>query len=101
MVGASGAIAGVLGAYLVLFPRAMINVFIPLLLFFTVSVPAVVLIGLWFIMQLVSGAATIGVAVGAEGGVAWWAHVGGFASGFLTVWVFRRRERASVQYRQW
>ncbi len=100
MVGASGTIAGVLGAYLVLYPRAMVSVFIPLLLFFTVAVPAALLIGLWFLMQLLSGAATIGVAVGAEGGVAWWAHVGGFASGFLMVWVFRRRERATMQYRQ-
>jgi membrane associated rhomboid family serine protease len=52
-------------------------------------------------MQLLSGAATIGVAVGAEGGVAWWAHVGGFASGLVLVWVFRRRDLAPVQYRQW
>lgn len=98
-VGASGAIAGVLGAYIVLYPRAMVTIYVPILIFFTFAVPAAFLIGAWFVMQVLSGAATIGYAVGAEGGVAWWAHVGGFASGFVMVWVLRRRERVPERYR--
>lgn len=91
MVGASGAIAGVLGAYVVLYPRATIAaVFFPFF-FWTAYVPAFVLIGLWFFIQLLSGAAAIGTAVGASEGVAWWAHIGGFLAGLLLVWVFRGR----------
>lgn len=83
MVGASGAIAGVLGAYMLLYPRARILTLVFLFIFIRVMyLPAVLLLGIWFVMQLVSAA-------GAEGvGVAWFAHIGGFVAGALLIWVF-------------
>ncbi len=81
IVGASGAVAGVLGAYLVLYPRATVVAVLPFLLFFPFVVPAALLIVAWFAMQVLNGVASLGSAMGAEGGVAWWAHVGGFAVG--------------------
>ncbi len=91
MVGASGAIAGILGAYLVLYPRATVGVLIPWLWFFgPFPVPAVILIGFWFLRQLFSGVASLGGdATGVSGGVAFWAHVGGFAAGTLIVLLLR------------
>ncbi len=90
MVGASGAISGVLGAYLVLYPTATIGVLIPWFWFFgTFPVPAAFLIGFWFLLQLFSGVASIGTATGVSEGVAVWAHVGGFAVGFLIVLLLR------------
>jgi membrane associated rhomboid family serine protease len=86
MVGASGAIAGVMGAYLVLYPRARVAVVTPFFIFLgALSVPAVLLIGVWFFAQLLSGVATVGYATGGSGGVAWWAHVGGFIAGAVAV----------------
>ena len=101
MVGASGAIAGVLGAYLVLYPRATIAVLIPLLWFLgTFPVPAMFLIGLWFLLQLFNGLASIGTAVGVTQGIAYWAHIGGFLAGFLLIWVIpRRRQRRPLPVR--
>jgi membrane associated rhomboid family serine protease len=101
MVGASGAIAGVLGAYLVLYPRATVAVLIPWLWFLgAFPVPALFVIGLWFFLQLFSGLASIGTAVGITEGVAWWAHVGGFLTGFLLIWVIpRRRQRRQIPVR--
>jgi membrane associated rhomboid family serine protease len=97
MVGASGAIAGVLGAYLVLYPRATIAALIMPFFFWTAYVPAFLLIGFWFFLQLFNGVASVGYAVGASEGVAWWAHVGGFSAGFLLLWLFRpRRPSAGV-----
>jgi membrane associated rhomboid family serine protease len=92
-IGASGAIAGVMGAYLVLYPRATVAVVFPLLLiFWAARVPAVLLIGVWFLMQVFSGVASIGAdVVGGGGGVAWFAHIGGFVAGLLLVHLFRRR----------
>ena len=81
MIGASGAIAGVLGAYLVFFPAARIVTLVPWLLWRFVDVPAFVFLGLWFLLQWVQGMTTIGQL--AEGGVAWWAHVGGFIGGMI------------------
>jgi len=95
MLGASGAIAGVLGAYLVLYPRATIAALIMPFFFWTAYVPAFLLIGLWFFLQLFNGVASIGYAVGASEGVAWWAHVGGFSAGFLLLWFFRPRRRSA------
>jgi membrane associated rhomboid family serine protease len=78
-VGASGAIAGVLGAYAVLFPRARVVTLVPIVFFLQiVSLPALLVLGLWFVFQFFSGAFALG---GAGGGVAWWAHVGGFLFG--------------------
>lgn len=81
-VGASGAIAAVLGAYLVLFPQSRIVTFIPLGFFMRLAVvPAIVVLGLWFVLQLFSGVLAIG---GPDvGGVAFWAHIGGFVAGVV------------------
>jgi membrane associated rhomboid family serine protease len=90
-IGASGAIAGVLGAYLILYPAARVLCLVPLLIFLPfVWVPAVLFVPLWIALQLVSGLASRGVAQ--TGGVAWWAHIGGFAAGMLLVRVFARSE---------
>ena len=90
MIGASGAIAGVLGAYLILFPHARVASLVPILFIFTViQVPATLFLLFWFISQLFSGWLTLGGASGS--GVAWWAHVGGFIFGVLAVYVFARR----------
>ena len=88
MIGASGAIAGVLGAYLVLYPRANVHVFVWIIIFFRIiAVPAWLMLGLWFTMQLVSG-----LTAGANSpGVAFWAHVGGFVSGALLLLILRPR----------
>ncbi|HWO73920.1 MAG TPA: rhomboid family intramembrane serine protease [Dehalococcoidia bacterium] len=91
-VGASGAIAGVLAAYLVLHPRAIVQVIILPFFFLPFYVPAVVLIGFWFVSQLFSGIAEIGETA-AGSGVAWWAHVGGFVTGFVLILVARPRRR--------
>jgi len=92
-VGASGAVAGVLGAYLVCYPRATVRIVIPFfpLVFLPFAVPAVFMIGLWFVQNLLSGFATIGVAAGApDTSVAFFAHIGGFVFGVLTAFLFRR-----------
>jgi len=90
MVGASGAIAGVLGAYLFLFPRARIASLVPILFTFTlVELPAAVFLGFWFLSQLFSGWLSL---QGAEtSGIAWWAHIGGFLFGLLAIKLFARR----------
>ena len=93
IVGASGAIAGVLGAYLVLYPRATVSVLIPWLWFFgAFPVPAAFLIVFWFLLQLLSGVASLGAAAGVTEGIAFWAHVGGFIAGVVLVWAFRRQK---------
>ena len=85
VIGASGAIAGVMAAYLRLFPRARIVTLIPILFLpYFIEVPAVLFMGFWFFFQLYSGAASLMVTASA-GGIAWWAHVGGFAAGFLLI----------------
>lgn len=81
-VGASGAISGVLAAYVILFPRAKVLTLVPLLFFwFTARISAWVFIGIWFLLQFLSGLGSLGAIN--TGGVAWWAHVGGFAMGAL------------------
>jgi len=97
MIGASGAISGVMGAYILLFPHGKVRA----LVFFgyfgqVVLVPAWVMIGLWFVLQLISGVASLGVASDV-GGVAFWAHVGGFIAGALLVWLFRDRDAVARQ----
>lgn len=83
-VGASGAIAGALGAYLLLFPDAKVRALIFLGPFFTLArIPAVVMIGFWFVTQLVSGLIALEVQTAQSGGVAVWAHIGGFVSGVV------------------
>ncbi|PYU55004.1 MAG: rhomboid family intramembrane serine protease [Acidobacteria bacterium] len=85
-VGASGAISGVMGAYILLHPRARI---LTLVFIFPLPVPAVIFLGLWYVMQFVSGINALGG--GASGGVAWWAHIGGFLLGMLLTTLARRR----------
>lgn len=96
-LGASGAISGVLGAYLVLYPRARVLTWVPVLIFLVFRLPAVVFLGLWFFFQFVRGLAAVGDA--SMGGVAWWAHIGGFVAGLVLVGVFRRRDgRRTLSY---
>ncbi len=86
LIGASGAIAGVLGAYFLLYPGAWVTVLVPLLFFlFPIPVPAVFVLGLWFVSQFLNGVAAITTASHATGGVAVWAHVGGFLAGMALI----------------
>lgn len=87
-IGASGAIAGVLGAYLVLYPTAPVRVLIPIFVFFTFSVPAVVIIGIWFLQQFIAGIGSLTPQAAQTGGVAFWAHVGGFIAGMVLILPF-------------
>ena len=90
MIGASGAISGVLGAYLLLLPHARVLVLFPIWIFWRVFyVPAVLFIVFWFGLQLLSGLAVLHVDV--SGGVAFWAHVGGFVAGILLIPLFKKR----------
>jgi membrane associated rhomboid family serine protease len=91
-VGASGAIAGVLAAYLITYPKSKVEVIILPLFFWPFFVPAIVLIGFWFATQVFSGVMSIGQATTGSG-VAFWAHVGGFIAGAILVWFFRQKER--------
>jgi len=93
MVGASGAIAGVLGAYLLLFPAARIITLVPLGFFWeTLEIPAFVFLGLWFLLQWLNGITTIGQ-VADLGGVAFWAHIGGFVGGMIGIVLLRPLRR--------
>lgn len=89
MIGASGAIGGVLGGYLMLFPRAHVLVLVPLGFFITtMRIPALLVLGLWFVMQFLYSAMT----TGQSGGVAYWAHIGGFVAGAILIIPFRSKE---------
>jgi membrane associated rhomboid family serine protease len=91
-VGASGAISGVLGAYLILFPGARVMTLIPFGFYMRMTeMPAIVVLGLWFVLQFLSGL----VGDGAGGGVAWWAHIGGFVFGVGLAFLFGRRRSPS------
>jgi membrane associated rhomboid family serine protease len=97
MIGASGAIAGVMGAYFVLYPQSRVLTLIPLIIFWEIiELPAIMLLGFWFLMQLFSaGAIAVTASTGGagSGGVAFMAHVAGFVVGMIAVFVFRRRQR--------
>lgn len=94
-VGASGAIAGVLGAYLVMFPHARVITLVPLFVFIQLmALPAVIVLGLWFVFQFFSGALSLLYSSDQSGGTAWWGHIGGFAFGVLaTLMLGLRRPR--------
>ena len=88
MVGASGAIAGVLGAYMIRFPKAKVHIFAIIIIFITTFVvPAQIVLGLWFLMQLSGGLGSLGVDT--TGGVAWFAHIGGFVVGLASLNYFQ------------
>jgi membrane associated rhomboid family serine protease len=89
MIGASGAISGVLGAYLLLYPRARVVTLVMFGFYIrTVEVPAMIVLGLWFVLQFLN----VLIAGGSGGGVAWHAHVGGFVAGILLIGLFKRRD---------
>jgi membrane associated rhomboid family serine protease len=94
MVGASGAVAGVMGAYFVLYPQSQI---VTLFIFTFIEVPAIVFLGLWFVLQFVSGVGSV-AASASTGGVAFWAHVAGFAAGVVGVFLFTKPERQRVEW---
>jgi membrane associated rhomboid family serine protease len=91
-IGASGAIAGVMGAYFIIYPQSRVLTLIPIFYFDIIELPAIVLLGFWFLMQLFSAGAVAGVTKGTGGGVAFAAHVAGFLVGMAGVFVFRKRE---------
>jgi membrane associated rhomboid family serine protease len=96
VLGASGAIAGVMGAYLVKFPHSRILTLLPLFVFWTtVEMPAWVMLVYWFVLQFFSGLGSIGYSQASAGGVAFFAHVGGFIAGMLLVLVMATRDRYS------
>ena len=87
MVGASGAISGVMGAYIVLYPRVRVHMLVILVIFITrITVPAWMMLGYWFLLQLLGG---IPMLAQEGGGVAFWAHAGGFVTGMIVIWLFR------------
>jgi membrane associated rhomboid family serine protease len=91
MIGASGAIAGVLGAYFLLYPRARILAAVPIWIFLRiVEIPAIFFLGFWFLLQAFQGYGTLMHGTGAHGGVAWWAHAGGFIAGGVLILLFKR-----------
>lgn len=100
MIGASGAISGVLAAYLVLFPGARVLTFVPILFFFyLVRLPALIFLGLWFLLQFFNGAVSLTAGDLSMGGTAWWAHIGGFVAGLVLILKARKsRRRAMVYY---
>lgn len=91
-IGASGAIAGVLAVYLVLYPTAPVRVLVPTFFFMRLArVPAVLVLGLWFVIQLFNGFLSLGAQTMATGGVAWFAHIGGFVAGLVVGFLLRKR----------
>ncbi len=95
IIGASGAVAGVLGAYLYLYPRATVYVVIPFLflIFIPLPVPAFIMIGVWFFQNLLSGFATLGNTADPSAGIAWFAHIGGFLFGLLLAYMVGKPKR--------
>lgn len=99
MIGASGAVSGLLGAYFIRFPKARVHVlvFIPFLLIRIVPVPAVLMLGLWFVFQVLNGLGSLGHP--ATGGVAWFAHIGGFVAGMVLILFFQKKGRKRAEAR--
>lgn len=95
IVGASGAIAGVLGGYLLLYPLARVTTIIPIFFFARFPLPAILVLGFWFITQFFNGVASIGAPTETGGGVAFFAHIGGFIAGFVLVRLFGRKQAQS------
>jgi membrane associated rhomboid family serine protease len=98
-VGASGAIAGVMGAYFVLYPHSRIVTLLPFIVIQIIEVPAILFLGFWFVMQLGSGVGSLAASAGrSAGGPAFWAHIAGFVAGLVGVLAFRRPERQKVEW---
>jgi membrane associated rhomboid family serine protease len=98
-IGASGAIAGVMGAYFVLYPHSRVLTLVPLFFYFEIfELPAIVLLGFWFLMQVFSAGAIAVTASTGSGGVAFMAHVAGFVFGVAGVFVFRKREQPDARW---
>jgi membrane associated rhomboid family serine protease len=94
MLGASGAIAGVMGAYMIKFPHSRIVTLIPIFFFWTtIEIPAVLILAYWFLLQFFSGVGSIGYSQVSQGGVAFFAHIGGFITGMILIAVMGTRER--------
>ena len=97
MVGASGAIAGVLGAYFLLFPHSRVLTIVPIFFFLQLmEIPAVVFLIFWFVLQFLQGSMA---GAGHGGGVAWWAHIGGFLIGMALIFVFKKREEREFYWK--
>ncbi len=97
-IGASGAIAGVLGAYMIFYPHAKILTLLPIFIFFEIiELPALLWIGLWILIQIVFGLFSIG---STGGGIAWWAHIGGFSAGIIyaTFFLKKKFERKEINF---
>jgi membrane associated rhomboid family serine protease len=100
MIGASGAIAGVMGAYFVLYPHSRVLTLIPLIIFWEIiELPAIFLLGFWFLMQLFNAGAVAVTASTSGGGVAFMAHAAGFVTGVVGVFAFRKRQTDAWMYR--
>lgn len=97
-IGASGAVAGVLGGYLLLFPGARVLTLVPIGFVFLLELPAYLILVYWFVIQIFSGAISLGLNRGEVGGVAWWAHVGGFVIGLVLVKLFVQKRRVKVDW---
>jgi membrane associated rhomboid family serine protease len=101
-LGASGAISGVLGAYFMLYPGARVVTLVPIWIFLHfVEIPAFFFLGFWFLQQFLYGTLSLGVESAQTGGVAWWAHIGGFVAGAVLVHVFKRRDYFRVRRLSW
>ncbi|HZI79511.1 MAG TPA: rhomboid family intramembrane serine protease [Vicinamibacterales bacterium] len=98
MVGASGAVAGVMGAYFVMYPHSRIVTLIPFIFLQVIEVPAVFFLGIWFLMQFLSGVGSIAQVEAGTGGIAFWAHVAGFVAGVVGGWVLQRPERQRPEW---
>ncbi|MBM3786642.1 MAG: rhomboid family intramembrane serine protease [Acidobacteria bacterium] len=93
-IGASGAIAGVMGAYLIKFPRSKILTLVPVFVFVTtMEVPAFLILAYWFVIQFFSGIGSVGHSHLSQGGVAWFAHIGGFLAGIGLIFLLTKRDR--------
>jgi membrane associated rhomboid family serine protease len=100
MVGASGAIAGVMGAYFVMFPHSRVLTLVPIVFYIElIEIPAIFFLGFWFLLQFLYGVGSLGVTTAQDvGGVAFWAHIAGFASGVILIFAFRRPERRRAEW---
>jgi membrane associated rhomboid family serine protease len=93
-IGASGAIAGVLGAYLISYPFARVLTLVPLFIIWEfIEIPAMIVLGVWFLLQFLSGTASLTSASAQAGGIAWWAHIGGFLIGIVLLFILRPKSR--------